>query len=317
MHNDMVHKTICFMIPTYNSGIELSSAVSSIIDIGLDTSDYRILISDNNSSDNSIELLHLNIDINVDITIHKNKTNIGRIKNWNNCLQLARSISCKYGIFVFTNDNLIPNSHLNKIIEQIKDISYSVIFTPYEIDYGHTKKIVRQLTLSDEVVKGKRFIELFVSRGRFPFAPLQANIFNLERSKFYFNEEYPLVSDQMMVVEYLHNTMKDVLIVNKPFFSWNNDKNRMHNKVEYSKLVIEEINLFNRVTSKYKINFSADFVKSYMYLRHMKHVFIFGKRSLNEIWRVHSMIISMDGKIRLSCFLTLFRHGENSVVGSQ
>jgi hypothetical protein len=316
MYDDMTHKVICFMVPTYNSGIELSSTISSIIDTGIDTSDYRILISDNNSSDNSIDLLHSKNN-NADIVIHKNKKNVGRIQNWNNCLQLARSINCKYGIFVFTSDNLIPNSILNKIIEQIKDVNYSVIFTPYEMNYGYTKKIVRQLTLSERVVNSRKFIELFVSRGRFPFAPLQANIFNLEQSEFYFNEEYPLVADQMMVIEYLNGTMKDVLIVNKPFFSWNNDKNRTHNKIEYSKLVKDEVDLFNRVTSKYKINFSADFVKSYMYIRHMKHVFIFGKRSLSEIWRVHSIIISMDGKIRLSCFLDFFRNDEDSIIDSQ
>lgn len=76
-------------IPTFNGGTNLINAIRSCSSIKLKPDEYEILVLDNNSDDESIECIEkLNLS---NLRIVKNSINIGRIQNWNKCVDLLEA----------------------------------------------------------------------------------------------------------------------------------------------------------------------------------------------------------------------------------
>lgn len=304
------------MIPTYNAGDDLYELVSSIGKNQLAPSSYRILIVDNNSDDSSLDFLTDRNFGDIEIIVHRNKSNIGRVENWNNAFSLAKTLNCQYGIFMFTNDRLINNLVLARLIEKIQNRSFSLILSPYYINNRENSlKIARKMSNSELTLNSKDFVHLFLSFGRFPFGPLQANIFNLNNNDLVFSSDLPLTTDQKTVIKYMCEATSNVLIASEPYLEWINSPNRTHNKIPYEKIASEELDLFYEMVSIYNIKYNADLVKTYMYLRHIKHAFENGDRSINQVIRTHKLIIKMNGSLRLKyLILSVFKYKDKNIL---
>ena len=87
-------------IPNYNGGENLERAIESCRNINIPTNDYEILIIDNCSTDNSINIINKLKDEFSNIVLVENKENVGRIQNWNVCIENAKG---KFLIFLFSN----------------------------------------------------------------------------------------------------------------------------------------------------------------------------------------------------------------------
>jgi len=80
-------------IPNYNGGKNLQRAIESCKKIKIPLEDYEILIADNCSTDNSIDIINeLNNEFS-NLVLIENKENVGRIQNWNVCLENAKGNS--------------------------------------------------------------------------------------------------------------------------------------------------------------------------------------------------------------------------------
>ena len=77
-------------IPNYNGGENLERAIESCRNINIPTNDYEILIIDNCSTDNSINIINKLKDEFSNIVLVENKENVGRIQNWNVCIENAK-----------------------------------------------------------------------------------------------------------------------------------------------------------------------------------------------------------------------------------
>ena len=98
----MIYKNdLTIAIPNYNGGINLKRAIESIDNLDLKHLDYEILVTDNCSTDNSVNIVTSLSQKDSRIRLIKNKKNIGRIGNWNLCLNKSRG---KYLLFLMTND---------------------------------------------------------------------------------------------------------------------------------------------------------------------------------------------------------------------
>lgn len=78
--------SIC--IPTYNSGATLAQTLASIV--GQSYSKLEIIVVDNASSDNTLEVAYGFLDPR--ITIYRNATNMGAEGNFNRCIELATGV---------------------------------------------------------------------------------------------------------------------------------------------------------------------------------------------------------------------------------
>ena len=98
-------------IPNYNGGKNLQRSIESCKKIKIPLEDYEILIVDNCSTDNSIVIINELNDEFSNLVLIENKENVGRIQNWNVCLENAKG---KFLIFLFSNDmiNEIGRAHV-------------------------------------------------------------------------------------------------------------------------------------------------------------------------------------------------------------
>ena len=92
---------LSIVIPNYNGGENLKRSIGSCKAIQMPESNYEILIVDNKSTDNSIDIVNEMKKKFANIRLVQNEKNIGRIQNWNVSIEKAQS---RYLIFLFSND---------------------------------------------------------------------------------------------------------------------------------------------------------------------------------------------------------------------
>ncbi len=109
--------TVC--MPNYNYGHFIGQSIQSVLD--QDFNDFELIIVDDCSTDNSDEVIRSFSDNR--IKYHHNKTNIGRLKNINKCLQLSQG---EY-ITILPSDGLYTPSSLIKR-KEILDSNPSIGF---------------------------------------------------------------------------------------------------------------------------------------------------------------------------------------------
>jgi glycosyltransferase involved in cell wall biosynthesis len=95
--------SIC--IPAFNAEATLASCLRSVLI--QDVPDTEIILVDNCSTDRTVELAREILGDHPRARIIRNSTNVGRIGNWNRCLEEAKG---NYIKFAFTNDALLPGA---------------------------------------------------------------------------------------------------------------------------------------------------------------------------------------------------------------
>src|SRR4030067_1213515 len=91
-------------IPTYNWGKYIRECIESIL--SQTYTDFEILIVDDKSDDETIEIVEELGRREKRIRIVRNQQNLGLVKNWNRCLEVAKGEWIK---FVFQDDFIMPD----------------------------------------------------------------------------------------------------------------------------------------------------------------------------------------------------------------
>jgi glycosyltransferase involved in cell wall biosynthesis len=105
--------SIC--IPTYNRSSHLANVIEKFIPI-IKNKNIEIVISDNNSSDNTTDVLAPFLDKYSFIKYYKNDFNIGLDLNFLNAIEKSNSNYC----WLFSDDDIPLESSINNILENIK-----------------------------------------------------------------------------------------------------------------------------------------------------------------------------------------------------
>ena len=164
-------------IPNYNGGENLERAIESCRNINIPTNDYEILIIDNCSTDNSINIINKLKDEFSNIVLVENKENVGRIQNWNVCIENAKG---KFLIFLFSNDIINEQNMIHENLEQLEtNDNISIAFSSLlkkEAHHSYVKK-----SFSDGIIKckSKCFVKECLNRGLLPFGPIQSIIYRI------------------------------------------------------------------------------------------------------------------------------------------
>jgi len=183
---------VTIAIPTYNRSKFLAEAIRSVLE--QTHIDFELLVVDNASTDRTKEVVKSFNDPR--INYHRNKKNIGMMRNWNKCIELSKG---KYLMILGDDDILYPNfidvslkvhednpkigfsfTHCNKVNQEGKHITrWGYKFTPSGyldrhkyIDY--TIKYRACLTNSSTVLINKK---VFSKVGVFE-APYGSNTFD-------------------------------------------------------------------------------------------------------------------------------------------
>lgn len=98
-------------IPTYNYGSYLAETIESIL--AQSFTDFELVIVDDNSRDNTREVVESYAQKDARIRFSVNGKNLGMVANWNHCLELARG---RYVKFVFGDDLLASADSLKKMV---------------------------------------------------------------------------------------------------------------------------------------------------------------------------------------------------------
>lgn len=102
--------TVAIYIPTYNADALIEPTLFSCLEQTI--KDWHVYVVDNASSDTTLAKIDAFItthDAKDKVSIIKNTTNLGRIGNWNKCLELFCASNHDFLKFLFTGDRLLPH----------------------------------------------------------------------------------------------------------------------------------------------------------------------------------------------------------------
>ncbi len=135
---------ISICIPTYNRARYLETLLDILIN--LPDQNNEIIVVDNKSPDNTLELLQNKKY--QKLKIFQNERNVGMVNNWNRCVELA---SGDYVIIIHDDDIVTPNlfSEYRMILEKYPNVdfifSYAGIVDQNAQEIGYQKTLKRDL----------------------------------------------------------------------------------------------------------------------------------------------------------------------------
>jgi glycosyltransferase involved in cell wall biosynthesis len=146
----MVQVSIC--IPTYNGAQHLSECLDAVLSQSF--SNYQVIIVDDQSSDNTWEILNQYAAQDNRISLFRNERNLGLVDNWNRCIELSQGDWIK---FVF-QDDIIRHDCLERMLKTA-DVDMPFVlcrrdfFFHSNID-AKTKKGLMSIPRFDEIFPG-------------------------------------------------------------------------------------------------------------------------------------------------------------------
>ena len=145
-------KILSICIPTYNMGKYLDINLKEIMKLSdkLNLNNkIEVCISDNNSTDNTEEIVNKYLDFHVSIKYHKNINNIGADKNFLKSVEIS---SGKYSWILGADDILMENA-LSEIIKLIESDKYDILLGDrLNIDLSGKEKNIQYWAREEVVV---------------------------------------------------------------------------------------------------------------------------------------------------------------------
>ena len=254
---------LTIVIPNYNGGENLKRAIESCRIIQIPENDYEILIVDNKSTDNSIEIAtEMKVKF-TNIRIVQNEKNLGRIKNWNIGIEKAGG---RYLIFLFSNDLINEKNNIHELLQNLdsdQTISISISsLLKKERDKQYIKK-----AYFDRIVKcpSKKFASNCLNRGLLPFGPIQSIIYRLDdimSNKNKFLEEFPINADEIFSFEEACKR-ENIMFNPYPQITWDLTQGRFHGKMKIDDEFKEHSDTIETIKNKTNLDVNYGLISTY------------------------------------------------------
>ena len=207
-------------IPNFNGGEKLKKAITSCKLIKIPQDEFDILVVDNKSTDNSLEIVDELKNEFPNLRLIKNQDNVGRIQNWNACIKNCNS---KYITFLFINDLISKHNNIDQILEILdSDDSVSLSLSPVIKKDNNTEYLKRKYFDNPVKCSSKKISEYSLKRGLFPFGFIESNIYRVEdikNAKNYFLDDFPFNADE--IFSYSQVVMREYVLFNhQPQIEW-------------------------------------------------------------------------------------------------
>ena len=208
---------ISVIIPTYNSENFIKRAIDSIL--AQIKVNYEIIIFDDYSSDNTLEIVHRYKKNNNNITIIESEKNVGQGKGRNEALKFARG---DYILFLDSDDYFIDKNFFFTLLDIAKKLNIDIIFTPYMRENCGKFKY-DNFPETSLITNKKEFIEKFLSRDLGTHGPC-AKLFKASIAKNSYFSEYGYSQDVIFVLKALVKS-KRIYLLKKYSYVYYQDNN--------------------------------------------------------------------------------------------
>ena len=223
--------TLPIAIPNYNGGENLQRAIESCQKITLSSDEFEILIVDNCSTDNSIEIVReLGEEIS-NLKLVQNTENVGRIQNWNICINNAIG---KFLIFLFSNDLINDTNNIAECIQILeKNENISIGFSSL-LKKDNERTYIKK-SFSEKIIEcqSKCFSKECLTRGLLPFGPIQSIIYrvdDIKKDQNKFRADMPINADEIFT--YSEACKRELIMFNpNPQIIWDLTQSRFHGKM--------------------------------------------------------------------------------------
>lgn len=249
----MPNVLLTIAIPNYNGAGFIASAIRSCGYLALPANDHEILVMDNASTDNSVDVVQTLKEDFPALRLIVNETNMGRLLNWKKCINEAKG---KYIHFLNVTDEFYEN---NNIAEQLclleNDPSISMTISSYIARYSENKDgIGNDFFDKDLKIKSPDFIISCINRGLYPFGILSSKLMRVDDiRRINFNDKYPASADAIFASEaalkreYVYFTKRKSIV-------WGicKNTNRFSANTTIEKLISGEIDAVSEITNMIK-----------------------------------------------------------------
>lgn len=187
IHN-IFKPVVTVVIPNYNYSDYIGECIESVLVSSLDKVRYEIIIVDDSSTDNSVEVIERYMSRYKQIKLVKNNNNLGLAKTRNIAIRRARG---KY-IFLLDSDNYVRNDCIITHL-RILDLhpEYSVCYAPVQQFEDSTKKplgILSNKPFSKKLLREGNYIDVMTMIRK----DLFDDIGMFDENMFYGWEDYEL-----------------------------------------------------------------------------------------------------------------------------
>lgn len=241
-------------IPTYNGAFNFNELFSSIKNLGLNENEYEILVVDNASTDNTLELLEFLKNEYSNLRYYQNQRNIGRTENWDKIVELAKG---EYLILMNVNDRFLK-FELRKYLTYLDNHkNISMVLANIHIVYPESSHLYPNfkecgiINLTNYLAKtflDPKYIE-FNSLGI-----LHQHVFRREiitGNNIKFDNRIPRTTDRVFVGEVINAAGGLFYYTNETLVKWQINNYRFHHNVHLNN---RELDLDYVWMNEYKAN---------------------------------------------------------------
>jgi glycosyltransferase involved in cell wall biosynthesis len=234
---------LSILVPNYNGGENLQRALESCENLSLPEEDYKITVIDNQSGDNSVELVKELQEEKENIELIQNEENLGRIGNWNKSIEVADG---EYSLFLFVNEQIAPSNNIDELIKNMDKENVNLAKSRF-LPLSKSNKTTEDSNDMKKRSIGHKIRKDVLLKGRPGLGPLQTFVVETETMKeSKFTDKYEIIGDQDYIVNlarHLENKNNDQIILTKSQnIIWDDeDKERFHNSLDNVDLLEETV----------------------------------------------------------------------------
>ena len=254
---------LSIVIPNYNGGENLKRSIESCKTIQITEDDYEILVVDNKSTDNSVNIVNEMKEKFTNIRLIENEKNLGRIQNWNMSIEKANG---DYLIFLFANDLINEKNNIHQVLQNLDSDKTISICISALLKREKSKEYVKKAYF-DNIVKcsAKKFASNCLNRGLLPFGPIQSIIYRLDdikSNKNKFLEEFPINADEIFSFE--EACKRENIMFNPiPQITWDLTQNRFHGKMNVEDELKEHSETIEIIKNKTNLDVNYALMSTY------------------------------------------------------
>ena len=165
----MAKALVSILVPVYNREKLVKKAIESAINQTY--KNIEIIAVDNNSTDNTYEILKEYAEKNSKVKVYQNEENLGPVRNWKRCLEYS---SGEY-IKILFSDDWMEKTFIEKCMEiLLNHDNVGFVFTTTLIHFNCKKIIFYKFSNKEGLYETKVFIRGSLCAGDFPVSPCSA-----------------------------------------------------------------------------------------------------------------------------------------------
>jgi len=162
----MSTELVSILIPVFNREKYIEATIKSAL--AQTHSDIEVIVVDNCSQDHTWQIISAYAEKDSRIKCFRNDTNIGPVKNWEKCIQLARG---DYGKILWSDDLLHPE-FIEKTLPHFADLNVGCVFTSVKVfhDDGGGEDLQHRIGKTGHY-SSKCFIKYALIKAKYPRSP--------------------------------------------------------------------------------------------------------------------------------------------------